>query len=109
MQAGRKRLPRTTFHSSISHDLKGNNDLLSLTRPDIIRKIHRDYLAAGADILETNTFNANRISQADYNLEELVTEMNIASARIAREVADEYTRCSSFAAKICCRFHGTHQ
>jgi 5-methyltetrahydrofolate--homocysteine methyltransferase len=73
-------------------DLTGNNDLLSLTRPDVIRKIHRDYLAAGADILETNTFNANRISQADYNLGEMVTEMNIASARIAREVADEYNQ-----------------
>src|SRR4030042_2241252 len=71
-------------------DLNGNNDLLSLTRPDIIRKIHRDYLAAGAEILETNTFNANRISQADYHLEELVPEMNVASARIAREVTDEY-------------------
>jgi 5-methyltetrahydrofolate--homocysteine methyltransferase len=73
-------------------DLTGNNDLLSLTQPDVIRKIHHDYLVAGADILETNTFNANRISQADYNLGELVTEMNIASARIAREVADEYTQ-----------------
>jgi 5-methyltetrahydrofolate--homocysteine methyltransferase len=71
-------------------DLTGNNDLLSLTRPDIIRKIHRDYLDAGADILETNTFNANRISQADYHLEDFVTEMNVVSARIAREVADEY-------------------
>jgi 5-methyltetrahydrofolate--homocysteine methyltransferase len=73
-------------------DLKGNNDLLSLTRPDIIRKIHNDYLEAGADIIETNTFNANRISQADYGLEDLVSEMNFTSARLAREVTDEYTR-----------------
>ena len=72
------------------HDLKGNIDLLSVTRPDIIQKVHRDYLEAGADILETNTFSANRISQADYKLEEFVTEMNVASAKIAREVADEF-------------------
>ena len=69
--------------------------MLSITRPDIIRKIHRDYLDAGADILETNTFNANRISQADYNLEDFVYEMNFASAKLAREVADEYNRAKS--------------
>ena len=65
-------------------DLKGNNDLLSITRPDIIEAIHRDYLAAGADIIETNTFNANRISLADYGLESLAHELNVASARVAR-------------------------
>ncbi|HST02771.1 MAG TPA: homocysteine S-methyltransferase family protein, partial [Usitatibacter sp.] len=69
-------------------DLRGNNDLLSLTRPDVIREIHRQYLEAGADILETNTFNSTSISQADYKLEHVVAEMNLASARIAREVAD---------------------
>lgn len=74
-----------------AHDLKGNNDLLLLTRPDIIRSIHADYLAAGADIIETNTFNATRVSQADYRLEELVYELNVAGARIAREVCDEFT------------------
>jgi len=72
-------------------DLKGNNDLLSLTQPQIIQGIHRDYLEAGADILETNTFNANRISMADYAMEELSREINVASARLAREVADEFS------------------
>ena len=69
-------------------DLRGNNDLLSITRPEVIREIHAEYLEAGADILETNTFNSTSISQADYGLEDLVAEMNLASARIAREVAD---------------------
>ena len=69
-------------------DLKGNNDLLSLTQPAIIREIHQAYLEAGADILETNTFNANRISMADYDMEQLSREINLASARLAREAAD---------------------
>ncbi len=73
-------------------DLKGNNDLLALTRPEIIRDIHSAYLAAGADILETNTFNANSISQADYRLEGVVYELNVAAARIAREAADAAAR-----------------
>jgi 5-methyltetrahydrofolate--homocysteine methyltransferase len=72
-----------------SHDLKGNNDLIALTRPDILAKIHREYFEAGADIAETNTFNANRISQADYGLESVVRELNIAAARIARAEADK--------------------
>ncbi|GAP69160.1 methionine synthase [Bacteroidales bacterium 6E] len=72
-------------------DLKGNNDLLSLTRPDIISDIHRQYLEAGADILSTNTFNATRISQADYSMEDRVYEMNKASASIAVRLADEFT------------------
>lgn len=72
--------------------LKGNNDLLCLTRPDVIREIHTKYLEAGVDIIETNTFNANKISQADYNLQDLVTEINTAAVSIAREVADEFTR-----------------
>jgi 5-methyltetrahydrofolate--homocysteine methyltransferase len=70
-------------------DLKGANDLLSLTRPDLIAAIHREYLEAGADIIETNTFNASAPSLADYGLQELVAEINLASARIARKVADE--------------------
>ena len=70
-------------------DLKGNNDLLSLTQPQIIKAIHKEYLEAGADILETNTFNATRIAMADYEMEELSYEMNVASARVAREAADE--------------------
>ncbi|HEX6635169.1 MAG TPA: methionine synthase [Usitatibacter sp.] len=69
-------------------DLRGNNDLLNLTRPDVIRDIHAEYLEAGADILETNTFNATAISQADYGLEEIAAELNLAGARIAREAAD---------------------
>jgi 5-methyltetrahydrofolate--homocysteine methyltransferase len=73
-------------------DLKGNNDLLSLTQPHIIREIHRAYLEAGADIIETNTFNATAISQADYGMESLAYDLNLASARIARECADEFTR-----------------
>ena len=72
-------------------DIKGNNDLLSLTQPDIIKEIHRAYLDAGADILETNTFNSTCLSQADYGMEFLVDELNEASARIAREAADEMT------------------
>ncbi|WP_370298936.1 homocysteine S-methyltransferase family protein [Roseivirga thermotolerans] len=73
------------------HPLKGNNDLLSLTRPDIIKEIHRQYFDAGADIVETNTFSATTIAQADYHLEDAVYDINYESARIAREVADEFT------------------
>ena len=69
-------------------DLKGNNDLLVLTRPDVIREIHAQYLAAGADIIETNTFGATSIAQEDYGLEDLAREMNVAAARIARTAAD---------------------
>jgi len=72
-------------------DLKGNNDLLSLTQPQIIQAIERAYLEAGSDILETNTFNANRIGMADYGMEELVYELNVAATRLARQVADEFT------------------
>jgi 5-methyltetrahydrofolate--homocysteine methyltransferase len=74
-----------------SHDLKGDNDLLVLTNPDVIRAIHDEFLAAGADIIETNTFNATRIAQADYNLEGLVRDINFAAAKIARERADAWT------------------
>ena len=74
-----------------SHTLKGNNDLLSVTRPDIIRDIHRQYLEAGADIIETNTFSGTTIAQADYHLEDHVYEINFQSARIAKEVAQEFT------------------
>jgi 5-methyltetrahydrofolate--homocysteine methyltransferase len=72
-------------------DLKGNNDLLAITRPEIIRAIHEAYLDAGADILETNTFNANTVSMADYGMESLAGEINLAAARLAREAADAYT------------------
>ncbi len=74
------------------YPLKGNNDLLSLTRPDIIKDIHRQYLEAGADILETNTFSSTSIAQADYHLESAVYDLNYQSAIIAREVADEFTK-----------------
>src|SRR6185437_2976723 len=72
-------------------DLRGNNDLLTLTRPDIITEIHRGYLEAGADLLETNTFNAQVISQSDYGTEGLVYELNVAAAQLARRAADEQT------------------
>jgi 5-methyltetrahydrofolate--homocysteine methyltransferase len=72
-------------------DLKGNNDLLNLSRPDIIAGIHAAYLEAGADIIETNTFNANRISQTEYQLRDVVHELNLAGARLAREAADRFS------------------
>lgn len=73
-----------------AHDVKGNNELLSLTQPHIIQGIHEAYLAAGADIIETNTFNANRVSMADYHMEHLVHELNVASARLARAAVDKF-------------------
>ncbi len=72
-------------------DIKGNNDLLVLTQPQIIKGIHAEYLQAGADILETNTFNATRIAMADYDMQDLSYEINVAAAKLAREVADEYS------------------
>lgn len=74
----------------LSHDQKGNNDILALTKPEVPEAIHRAYFEAGADIAETNTFSANRISQADYGAEHLVREINLESARLARRVADEF-------------------
>lgn len=74
------------------HPLKGNNDLLSITRPDIIKEIHAQYFEAGADIIETNTFGSTSIAQADYHLEHLVYEINFQAAKIAKEVAEEFTR-----------------
>ena len=82
---------RGTRFADHPKDLKGNNDLLLLTRPDVIRGIHAAYLEAGADIIETNTFNATVISQAEYGLEAIVHELNVQGARIAREACDEYT------------------
>jgi 5-methyltetrahydrofolate--homocysteine methyltransferase len=72
-------------------DVKGNNELLSLTRPDVIRDIHERYLAAGADLIETNTFGATTVAQEDYDMANLAYEMNVASARIAREACDKYS------------------
>ncbi|MGH8663648.1 MAG: homocysteine S-methyltransferase family protein, partial [Burkholderiales bacterium] len=77
------------------HEVKGNNDLLTLTQPRIIREIHAAYLDAGADIIETNTFNSNAPSMADYKMEDLVEDLNRSAARIAREVADEFERRDS--------------
>ncbi|MCZ2442921.1 MAG: homocysteine S-methyltransferase family protein, partial [Flavobacteriales bacterium] len=71
-------------------DVKGNNDLLSITRPEIISSIHKQYLEAGADIIETNTFNSTSISQADYDMQELAYELNVAAAKCARAAIDEY-------------------
>ena len=75
----------------IPGQLKGNNDILCLTRPDVIQDIHRKYLVAGADIIETNTFSSTSISMADYHVQEYVREINLAAVRLAREVADEFT------------------
>ena len=76
-----------------NHDvlLKGNNDLLSITKPEIIKEIYREYLSAGADIIETNTFSSTRIAQADYSLEEVIYELNYQSAKIAKETTAEFT------------------
>ena len=75
----------------IPGQLKGNNDILCLTRPDVIQDIHRKYLVAGADIIETNTFSSTSVSMADYHVQEYVREINLAAVRLAREVADEFT------------------
>jgi len=77
--------------ADLDHDIKGNNELLSLTQPHVIREIHEQYLAAGADILETNTFGATRVAQADYQMEDLAVEMNVASAKLAREACEKYS------------------
>lgn len=81
-------------------DLKGNNDLLCITQPDIIREIHRQYLEAGADIIETNTFNAQAVSLEDYNMQSLSYEINVAAARLAREAVDAYMASHSGNAKF---------
>ncbi|MHC4261478.1 MAG: methionine synthase [Planctomycetota bacterium] len=82
---------RSEVIPDVSGQLQGNNELLSLTRPDVIREIHGAFLEAGADILETNTFSATRVAQSEYGTESLVRELNHASARLAREAADEWT------------------
>ncbi len=82
--------PRQNF-ASHAHDLKGNNELLVLTQPQVIQEIHEQYLAAGADIIETNTFGATTVAQADYHLEALAFDMNVAGARLARAACDKYS------------------
>jgi 5-methyltetrahydrofolate--homocysteine methyltransferase len=83
---------RGTRFKNHPRDLKGNNDLLVLTQPEIISAIHNAYLEAGADIVETNTFNAQAISQSDYGLEDIAYELNVVAAKLAREAADAWTR-----------------
>ena len=78
---------RLTSHPA---ELKGNNDLLNITQPEIITSIHRQYLEAGADIIETNTFNSNAISMSDYKMESMVYDLNLAGARLARRAADAF-------------------
>lgn len=82
---------RGSRYANYDHSVKGNNDLLNLTQPQVIQEIHGKFLAAGADIIETNTFNANRISMADYHMEDLSYEINKAGAEIAKKVATKYT------------------
>jgi 5-methyltetrahydrofolate--homocysteine methyltransferase len=72
--------------------LKGNNDLLALTQPEIIQEIHARFLEVGADIIETNTFNATRVAMADYGMQDLAREINVAAARLARTTADDFSR-----------------
>jgi 5-methyltetrahydrofolate--homocysteine methyltransferase len=74
------------------HDLRGNNDLLTLTQPALVRRLHLDYLAAGVDIIETNTFNSTALSLADYGMQELAYELNLAAAKLARDAADEWQK-----------------
>lgn len=82
---------RGNQYRDFPHELKGFNDLLSITKPELIKTIHEEYLKAGADILKTNTFNANRISMTDYHMEDKVRELNMASARLAKEISETYS------------------
>ncbi len=90
-----------------AHDLKGDNDVLVLTQPEAIAGIHAEYLAAGADIIETNTFNATSVSQADYKLEAHVYEINLEAAKLARRVTDEWTARTPGPAEVRRRRAGT--
>ncbi len=92
---------RSDLFKNHQSSLLGNNDLLSLTQPEVIKEIHLKYLNAGADIIETNTFNANRISQADYNLVDKVFELNFQSARIAQEAIKEFNKNNSEPKFVC--------
>ncbi len=82
-------------------NLKGNNDLLNLTRPDVILGIHRGYLEAGSDMLETNTFNSTKISQADYGLEHLAYRLNFEAAKLAKQATVEYTQKTGVRRYVC--------
>ena len=83
-------------------DLVGNNDILSITKPDIISEIHESYLEAGADLIETNTFNANSISQADYQMEHMVYNLNLKSAKIAKDISDRFTKSNPSKPRFVC-------
>ena len=85
---------RGSRFKDFKHPLKGNNDLLSLTQPEAIAEVHRKYFEAGADIVETNTFSGTTIGMADYHMEDLVYELNFESAKIAKQVADEFTKAN---------------
>ena len=89
---------RGSQFKNFPHTLKGNNDLLSITQPEAVKEVHRQYFLAGADIVETNTFSSTTIGMADYHLEDFVYELNFQSAKIAREVADEFTNKPRFVA-----------
>jgi 5-methyltetrahydrofolate--homocysteine methyltransferase len=89
---------RSERFKDFPHPLKGNNDLLSITQPEAVKAVHRAYFEAGADIVETNTFSGTTIGMADYHMEDLVYELNYQSAKIAREVADEFTDKPRFVA-----------
>ena len=90
-------------------DLKGNNDILSIVRPDIIYDIHNSYLKAGADIIETNTFNSTSISQEDYGMQSMVYDMNVNSARIAKKACDFFTKKKPSKTAICLRCYGPNE
>ena len=92
---------RSKLFKDHNSSLQGNNDLLSITQPQIIKDIHLKYLNAGSDIIETNTFNANSISQEDYNLQDKVFEMNFESAKIARDVVDKFNKENDKQAFVC--------
>ncbi len=91
------------------YPLKGNNDLLSITRPDIIKEIHRQYFQAGADIVETNTFSGTTIAQADYHLEDAVYDLNYLSAKIAKEVAERIYIIGAPQTPVCGWRNGPYQ
>jgi 5-methyltetrahydrofolate--homocysteine methyltransferase len=83
---------REGFFEKHAKDLKGNNDLLVFTRPHIIKEIHTQYLEAGADIIETNTFSGTRLAQKDYDLEDIVYDLNFRAAKLAREACDDFMK-----------------
>ncbi|GAA5167818.1 methionine synthase [Viridibacterium curvum] len=92
---------RGTRFADFPRDLKGNNDLLVLTKPEVIAEVHSQYLDAGADIIETNTFNATRVSQAEYGLEDLAYELNVEGARLVRQLCDKYTARNPAKPRFC--------